>query len=110
MMGIDWTQWASLLTVIGVLSGVVSVITRRWLRAEFATHAALVVVEKRVAILEQTALPSREELQRLTNSINDLTTVMAGLKAADEGLRDMVRRVERNIDLLMQHALKEVAS
>ena len=105
---IDWQKWAALAALLGTIGGVLMVMVRRWLRTEFASHHAMNSVEGRVGRLEQShgAMPDEEDFRTLGTRVAHLETGGAVLQSSVNDIRENLKGIGRNVELLLQHALR----
>nr|WP_294547644.1 DUF2730 family protein [uncultured Rhodopila sp.] len=105
---IDWQKWAALAALLGAIGSVLMVFVRRWLRSEFASAHSVAAVERRVGTLEQShdALPGQEDFHSLGTRVAHLETGGAVLQSSVNDIRESIKGIGRNVELLLQHALR----
>lgn len=99
---VDWVALTAL--VISVLSGIFAYMARR--RA--ATEAEVRDLEQRVSIAETKIemMPSTSSWTQMSSDISGIRGDVKTTSAQIEGLGAGLKRVERQIGLLMEHELK----
>lgn len=123
----DWVMVALEITglVGGLLGGIASVVvwvtrnalvTKTDLNERFAQHAAShAAIETRLgdgnqrfAVIETELghLPKAHDINELTNRIAEVEQTMSGFGAQLGGLREVLERVERPLNVLIDHQLK----
>jgi hypothetical protein len=108
LAAVDWEQWASFLAVLSAIGGVFMFFVRRWLKGEFVGHHAMLSIEGRVGKLEQVqaGLLDEEDLRALNERMGGVETSVAVVQSSVNATQDSIKRVERGVDMLLQHALK----
>lgn len=105
---IDWVQLAAVTTVICGVGGIGLVIVRRWLHGEFVGHGehkALAGRVEKMEVARGTAV-DRDEFQQLSDRVGRVETGIAVVQSGVTAAGDALRRVERNVELLLENALK----
>lgn len=108
MPSVDWAQLAEIATVVSAVGAIGLWIVRRWLHSEFVGHGEHKLLAGRVESIERAkaSVVNREEFAQLKEQVAELRTgvavVQAGVSATGEG----IKRVEHNVNLLLEHALQ----
>lgn len=78
------------------------------MRNAFATKADVAALDRRVTVAETAldAVPSEKALHEIANGLEALRGDVKGMAAEVHGWRDTINRVERPLNLLMEHHLK----
>ena len=105
---IDWQRWAALVGMLSAIGGVLMVMFRRWLRSEFAGAHAMISAEHRLDRLEQShnALPDQKDFHTLAVRVQHVETAGAVLQSSINDVRESIKGIGRNVELLLQHALR----
>ena len=106
-MTIEPTQWAAILGIIVVISGVVMVLIHARLAKDFVdvrTHEGLVKrVEATEAAMARAA--SHEDVRGLSARMSQVEIGLASASADIKGVHQGVERVEHMVTLLVKHEL-----
>jgi len=107
-MDSDWQRWAAEATVISIVGGILIVVARRWLHGEFVglhAHSALATRVGAIEAAKGTEV-TRAEFQQNSDRLGRVETGVAVLQESVNGAGEGIRRVEHNVNLLLEHALK----
>jgi hypothetical protein len=123
----DWIMVALEITALvgGLLGGIASVVvwvtrnalvTKTDLNERFSEHnkahtaidTRLSDGNQRVAVIENELqhLPKADDIKELTNRVGAVEQTMSGFGAQLDGLREVLERVERPLNVLIDHQLK----
>jgi len=104
-----WQEAATIAASSVMVAGALVAAVRHMLRGEFATRTQHVDLEKKVGALERRFgdIPSEHDINGLTGRLARVETGVAVVQTTIEGVNTGLKRVERNVDLLIEHQLSK---
>jgi hypothetical protein len=105
----EWQAVAGIAASSTLVAGALVAVVRHMLRSEFVPRAQYGDMEKRVASVEKRlgAIPSEHDVSDLTRRLARVETGVAVVQTTIEGVNTGLKRVERNVDLLIEHQLRK---
>lgn len=98
-----------LLSAAGVIGGVVITWIRVRLSGDFAGKADISSLSGKINELEGklSSMPTHEDVRRLGDRLSVLETGVASVGGEVRAMRDGISRVERDLNILLQHELSK---
>lgn len=98
-----------LLSAAGVIGGVVIAWIRLRLSGDFAGKADITALGAKINELEAklSSVPTHDDVRRLGDRLSAMETGVASIGAEVRGMRDGINRVERDLNILLQHELNK---
>lgn len=109
MISFEWKDLAWIIGVMTLLGGLLLAFLRFKLAGDFAKAADLVLLNGRIAAMEQrlTQMPSHDDLRLLQTRVGGLETQVAVVGEKVTGLGAIMVRVEHQVNLVSQHLIQE---
>lgn len=109
MIQFEWKDLAWILGVGGLVSGGLIAFVQWKLGAFFAKASDLVQVAGRVTTIEErmSRMPSHEDLRQVQGRVGDVEKGVAVIDVKVEGLGEIMKRVERQTNLLVDYQLRK---
>ncbi|HVJ53467.1 MAG TPA: DUF2730 family protein [Aliidongia sp.] len=109
-------DWAAIVPILAGLIGIGSFVGRLYLRNGYATKAdlsdtkrSLLALGKRTEALEAqlAGVATREDVNRVLMAVERADGDRRALAAEVGGIRDLVARIEKPLDLIQEHLLRD---
>ena len=108
LQDIGWRDVAALLTSAAIMSGIVIAWVKYHLAGDFASKADIADMSRRMEGVEaqMRLAPSHADIIRLSERLSVVEKGVAVGNAELGGIRDGMARIERDLNLLVQHHIK----
>lgn len=109
MIQFEWKDLMWILGVGGLVSGALIAFVQWKLGSFFAKASDLVQIAGRVTSIEErlSKMPNHQDLQQLQARVGDVERGVAVVAERVSGLGEIMKRVEHQTGLLVQHQLRE---
>lgn len=109
---IDWSTFASMSVVAGVLSTLLYLLLRARLTNDFVTRREHHEIAERLGANEASikARPTGDDVAAMRAQLSGVSERVAVVSASLNGLQNGVTRIERHLDLIMQAQLEREKS
>ena len=109
MISFEWRDLAWIATTTAIIGGILLAFLRFKLAGDFAAKKEFVAALERITAAEQrlSTMPSHDDLRVLEKRVGDLERAVAVVAERVGGVLEILKRVEHQTGLLVQHQLKQ---